>query len=235
MALCEKSQVKTKKMSINKIVLLLLLIPATFLSFGQVSIKGKVTAFNKYPLSDINIRAKKSKAETVTAEDGSFQIDIKKKDVLKIQNSLFHTFELKVNQKTPFLKVNLIFEENDQNIKSAVESGYFSQKDLEYALKYLVRENNVYSLFTDVYEAIKYAIPEASMVEKSNGSVGFILRGINSLQGNNNALFVVNQNVVGEIGYIVPSEIKRIWKLPTSQTAMYGSRAGNGVICIETY
>lgn len=219
----------------TKLITLLIFLQTSFLGFAQtITVEGKITAFNKYPLANIEVKAKKSKAISTTNTNGIFSIEIKKKDVLSIRNPLFHLYEEKVSEKTGVLSINLFFDENDENVKKAIEKGYFTEADLNYALENMGRENNIFSLFNDVYEAIKYAIPEASMVEK-NGSVGFILRGTNSIHGSNKAIYVVNKNVVGDISYIIPSEIRKIWKLPTSQSAMYGSRAGNGVICIETF
>ncbi|WP_319589307.1 carboxypeptidase-like regulatory domain-containing protein [uncultured Draconibacterium sp.] len=206
------------------------------LGFSQeIVVEGKISAFNKFPLPNIEVLAKKSKNKIITDENGNFRIEIKKKDVLKINNPLFHSFEEKVTGETGKLNINLIFEENDKNIREAISKGYFSEEELDYALTNLAKENNIYGLFNNVYEAIKYAIPEASMVESQSGTVGFILRGTNSIKGSNLAMYVVNQNIVGDVSFINTTDICKIYKLPTSQSAMYGSRAGNGVICIETF
>ena len=223
-------------MLFRRLILFLTLLQISTPGFSQnVVLKGKVTAFNKYPLENILVSAKKSKAKVSTNEKGFFQIEIERKDVLKINNSVFNSFEEKVTDKSGLMNINLIFEENDNNIKEAINEGYFTEEDLEYALLNLAKENNKYAHFIDVYEAVRFAIPEASVAESSDGTVGFILRGTNSLKGSNLAIYVVNNNVVGDIKFLNPAEIRKIWKLPTSQSAMYGSRAGNGVICIETF
>lgn len=228
----ENSKIMLKR----KIITIVILLQISLLGFSQTKVlEGQVTAFNKYTLPNIELVAKKSKAKTTTDENGYFKIEIKKKDVIKINNSMFYSFEEKVTDKTKFLEVNLLFEENENNIEKAINKGYFTKEDLDYALVNLAKENNIYALFTDVYEAIKTAIPEASMVETTGGHRAFILRGITSISGNNYAIYVVNGSVTNNISYLPPAEIKRIWKLPNSQSAMYGSQAANGVICIETF
>ena len=218
----------------KSILSLLLLLP--FVGFSQTrTIEGKVLAFNKYPLKNIELSAKKSKAKVTTDANGHFSIEIKGKDVIRIKNALFHSYEEKIGNDVDFLKVNLIYEVNDKNNAKAVTKGYFIKSELDYAIQNLAEENNIYGHFNDIYQAIKYAIPEASVVEDNSGRKAFILRGVNSLTGDNTAAYVVNRIVTEDISYITTSEIKKIWKLPTSQLAMYGSQAGNGVICIETF
>jgi len=227
---------KQEIVSIKKLTVLFVLFQLSLFVVGQTKVvEGKVTAFNKYPLENIDVVAKKSKAKAITDQNGFFKIEVKGKDILVIKNPLFSAYEAKILKNTSNLEINLIFIANDKNDRHAVEKGFFTRDDLDFALKNLNRENNIYSLYNDVYEAIKYTIPEAQMVESETGIPYFILRGKNSIQGKNSALYVVNNNVVGDISYIVTADIKKIWKLSNSKTAMYGSRAGNGVICIETY
>jgi hypothetical protein len=176
--------------------------------------------------------------ENVTATtdaSGHFSIEIKNKDAIRIKNSLFHSYEEKISANIDSLTINLVFNETDKNIGKAIDGGYFTKEDLDYALENLYKENNLYSLYTYVYDAIKYAVPEASMVESAGGGRAFILWGKTSITGNNNAQYLVNKTITGNINYIVPSEIKKIYKFSNSQAALYGSRAANGVICIETY
>lgn len=214
--------------------IILLLSPIIGISQNRI-VEGKIIAFSKHPIKNITVIAKKSKSKSTTDKNGVFRIEVKRKDVIKIKNPLFLMYEKRISKNTDFIEINLIFDETDKNISQAIDEGYFTKDNLEYALRNLYRENNVYNLFTDVYEAIKYAIPEATLVENTNGGKAFILRGINSLKGNNNALYLVNQNLMSDISFIPPSEIRRIRKLSNSEAAIYGSRARNGVISIETY
>ena len=47
-------------------------------------VKGTVLAFNKYPLKNITVTAKKSKNQVLTNENGAFSIAVKKNDILII-------------------------------------------------------------------------------------------------------------------------------------------------------
>ncbi|MFY0653490.1 MAG: TonB-dependent receptor plug domain-containing protein [Cyclobacteriaceae bacterium] len=216
----------------SQILFVLLLVP--MFSWGQLrTIKGKVTAFNKYPIANIEVASKKSKIKTTA--DGMFEIEVQDGDKIKIKDPLFLSYEKKVTDETIFLNINLFFEQSDKNVRKAVEKGYFSNEDLDYGLNNLERENNPFCRFPNVYEAIRYAVPEARMVDNSSGGMSFILRGENSLVGNNYAGYLVNNNLISDISYIVPHEIKKIYKLSNSQASMYGSRAATGIIGIETF
>lgn len=218
------------------ILLFTALFTAPVIGFSQSRIiKGKVVAFNKFPIENITLTAKKSKAVVNTDMDGVFSIEVKKKDVIQIKNPLFMRHELKITASENTLQINLIFKESDQNVSKAIEEGYFKRDDLNYAMENLARENNVFGRFVSVYDAIKFAIPEASMVDGGGGSSAFVLRGSNSLTGNNHAIYLVNQNTTTDISFITPSEIRKIYKLSNSQAALYGSLAANGIICIELY
>lgn len=198
-------------------------------------IEGKIFAFNNYPLENIQVTTKKSDESVVTDENGQFAIEVKKKDFIMIDNPLFMNYEEKITNKTKSININLIVKESDKNIKKAIEDGIIKEKELDYALKYLNRENNAYALFSDVFEAIEYAIPESSRVEKGNGNYGFVLRGVRSISGDNSALTLVNNSIIEDISCIAPAEIKSIDKLSNSQSALFGTRGANGVISIITY
>jgi hypothetical protein len=214
-------------MSTRKLLTIIIILQTSLPGFSQTrTVEGNVTAFYKYPLKNIEVIAKKSNAKTTTDASGHFSIEIKDKDVIKIKNSLFHGYEEKISNDMDSLTVNLIFEEPDRNIGKAVDEGYFTKEDLDYALENLFKENNIYSLYANVDEAIKYAVAEALMVESSSGRRAFILRGTNSLTGNNNALYLVHKNVTGDISYTTPSEIRKIYKLSNSQAAVYARVLG---------
>jgi len=59
---------------------------------GQVqTISGAVTAFNKFPLKNVVVTAKKSRNEVLTDDDGKFEIIINKKDMLVFKARTFLT------------------------------------------------------------------------------------------------------------------------------------------------
>jgi TonB-dependent SusC/RagA subfamily outer membrane receptor len=84
-------------------------------------------------------------------------------------------------------------------------------------------------------------VPGVTVVHLANGQFSVRVRGIRSMEGDNEPLFVVDGVARTSAGFtagleaIHPSSIKRIDVLKdASSLAMYGSRGANGVIVITT-
>jgi hypothetical protein len=206
-----------------------------FLCSSQTRIiSGTVTSFKKYPVQGITVKAKKAKTEAKTNEKGEFEIEVKNKDVVKINEAVFTDYSQKITEDVQTLNINLIFENTGRNFDIATDEGYISKENLEYAIENLFEANNPYANFVDVYDAIKYALPETSIiVEGGNRAIQF--RGAKTVYGSNAALMVVDGVIVEDVSFINPPQIERIYKLPSSQSSLYGARAANGVIIIDTW
>jgi len=197
------------------------------------NISGTVLSFNKYPVKGVTVKAKKAKTEAITNEAGQFELEVKTKDVLRIKESVFVEYNQKITEEMQSLKINLLFDNKGKNIELAVDAGYLSREDLEYAVENLYLENNIYANFVDVFDAIKYALPETSIIVEG-GQRAIQFRGAKSVYGSNAALLLVDGVIVEDVSFINPPQIVSISKLSTSQAALYGARAANGVILIQT-
>jgi outer membrane receptor protein involved in Fe transport len=95
-------------------------------------------------------------------------------------------------------------------------------------------QNSVYSNFIDVFDAITYVIPAAQVLIVGNRKE-VQLRGQKSITGGvTTVLFIVNGVPYDDISFINPIEITSIKQLTSAQAAIYGARAGGGVIAITT-
>lgn len=215
-------------------VILAVFIALPALVTGQTKkITGTVTAFNTYPLSNVTVKAKKAKTEVTTDKNGAFEIEIKEKDILQIRESVFLEYKEKVDNDTEALNINLIFENTGRNAEIASEAGYISREDLKYGLEHLAHENNIYENFVSVYDAIKYAIPESTIITE-NGQKGIQFRGPMTVHGSNSALILVDGVIVDDVSFLNPIQIVSIRRLSSSEASLYGARGGNGVISIVT-
>jgi TonB-dependent starch-binding outer membrane protein SusC len=213
-------------------VLVFLMIPViTFSQMRRVS--GTVIAFNKFPLKQVTVSAKKAKTEVKTDDSGRFEIEVENNDVIRINESGFAEFSRKVTKADDNLKINLLIKNNDQDMEKVVRDGFISREDLEYGISNLWQWNNEFTQFSDPYDAIKYALPESTIIVE-NGQKGVQFRGPKTITGSNAALILVNGVITEDASFVNPSEIISIRKLTTSQAALFGARAGNGVISIET-
>ena len=211
-----------------------IIIIVPILGYSQTrKLTGTVVCFNKYPVNNITVEAKKAKTEAVTNENGEFEIEVKNNDVIRIRESVFLEYNQKVTEETESLKINLIFENSKKNVEVATNAGFISKEDLEYGLEYLFQENSFYSTFTDAYQAILYALPESVLIVE-NGQKGIQFRGPKTITGSNAALILVDGVIADDVSFVNPVQIISITKLSSSAASLYGGRGGNGVISIRT-
>lgn len=217
----------------NWIIFLSLLLISTIAYAQQHEISGTVLVFNKFPLKNLKIIAKKAKTETITNSEGEFRLNVKKNDVLLIEAKAFERYMKRINDTDDSLSINLIYIDKKKNIDLAVDNGFIDREHLEYGLNNLAAENNIFSSFTNVFDAIEYAIPSATIITE-NGLNKVRIRGVKSTVGSNAALMVVNGYLSEDINYIIPSTIVSIKQLSPSAATIYGTGSGNGVIAITT-
>jgi TonB-dependent SusC/RagA subfamily outer membrane receptor len=190
---------------------------------------GRLTAFNTYPVQNIEIASKKCKSATVSDSLGQFSIVCFEDDVINIKSKAFRPVKKRVGPDTDSLNVNLVFIDTKKNREIAVGYGYVNESDLMYAVSNLQQENNEYCYYDDVFDVIQGRF---AGVVVENGEV--IVRGRNSINSSNAAIYVVDGMVVSTIDWVVPCEIASISVLKDAGAAVYGSRGSNGVIIIET-
>ena len=90
------------------IFLAILLIP--FIGESQeMELRGTLLAFNKYPLKNVKVLAKKAKSEVMTDDQGHFVVAVKKGDQLIIEAKTFEKYIYRVGETDKPVKINLIF------------------------------------------------------------------------------------------------------------------------------
>ncbi len=212
---------------------LFVLLIITNLGFSQQrEISGTVLVFNKYPVKNLKVSAKKAKTETVTDNNGEFKLNVLNKDVLIIEGKTFEKYVKRIVDTDTSLTINIIYIDKKKNMDIAITNGFIEQEHLEYGLKFMLDENNVFNQFSNVFDAIIYAIPTASLIT-DGGKQKIQVRGNKSISGSSAALMVVNGFLTNDISYINPPDIVSIKLLRSTTALMYGDGSGNGVIEIK--
>jgi len=193
-------------------------------------IHGKLTAYNEFPVMNVEISSKKAKATTVSDTLGNFSIVCMEKDVVMIKPKVFRPINQKVSANTDSVNVNLVFIDTKKNREAAIESGFMREVDLNYAVAHLEAENNDYCKYTDIFRLIE---AELGGVTVNNGQI-IVRGGKNSFSGTSPALIIVDGQPSMDIGWIRPCIVKSIRVLKGVDAAIYGSRGGDGVLVIST-
>jgi TonB-dependent SusC/RagA subfamily outer membrane receptor len=193
---------------------------------------GKLTAYNSFPVMNVEVTSKKAKSTTMSDSLGQFSIVCLKKDVIQIKPKVFEPANVKVNEETDSVNINLVFIDTKNNRELAVNSGYMTETNLNYAVANLEEENNDYCKYTDIYALLRAEAGSGIMVSNS-GSIT-IRGGNNSFSGATEALIVVDGQPTSNIDWIRPCTVRSINILKGSDAAIYGTRGGNGVVVITT-
>jgi TonB-dependent SusC/RagA subfamily outer membrane receptor len=205
----------------------------TSTSFGQNTVvNGRLTAYNSFPVMNVEITSKKAKATTMSDSLGIFSLVCMEKDVIQIKPKGFQAQNIKVNKEQDSVIVNLVFIDTKKNREMAVNSGYMTETNLNYAVTNLEEQNNDYCKYSDIYTLLRSV--GGSSITVSNGGRITIRGGNTSFSGADEALIVVDGQPTSNIDWIRPCIVKSINILKGSEGAIYGSRGGNGVVVIST-
>ena len=179
------------------------------------TVTGLISNKNGEPLPGVNVQIKGTSFGTETDFDGNYSIKIKKGDVLVVNYLGYKSVEYLIDSQT---NIDVRLEEDASSLDEVVVVGYGTQtrKSLTGAISIVEAEEANYDT----------GQPGAnSLVE---------LRGVNSLDGNSQPLYVVDGVIVDSFDEN-GSNITNISILKdAAATALYGSRGANGVVIITT-
>ena len=227
---------------------LLLLVVGLFLSVNafaqQMVVKGLIKDTTGEPIIGANVVVKGTTNGTITDLDGNFQLQANKGDVLTISFIGYKTQEVPAAAS-----LNIILKDDTELLDEVVVIGYGSVKksDLSGSVVAIKAEEMNKGAVTSPQELIMGKVPGLS-VSQGDGAPGagstIRIRGGASLNASNDPLIVIDGVPVSNdaapgtpnaLATINPNDIETFTVLKdASATAIYGSRASNGVIIIQT-
>lgn len=223
--------------------LLLVFLSCSLLSFAQEkNISGTVLGDDGEPLPGVNVIIKGSTIGTITALDGTYNLNVSGSEVVLIFSYVGYNTEEVVVGNQSIIDVTLI--QDLLTLSEVVVVGYGTQKksDITGTVASLPEERLEMIPNVDVSQAIQGAIPGVRVTlndagaAPSNDNSSIMIRGRNSIKASNSPLIVVDEvPYYGQLRDISPNDIKSIEVLKdASSAAIYGSRGANGVILITT-
>nr|WP_321227051.1 SusC/RagA family TonB-linked outer membrane protein [uncultured Psychroserpens sp.] len=232
------------KTFLNSLLVLTFLIPATF--FGQSKVTGTVTdEANALPLPGVNILVKGTTTGASTDFDGKYSITVNEGDVLVFSYLGYSKKEIIYNGLSPF---NVTLSEDAGQLDEIVIIGYgtTTRKDATGSVESVTAKDFTKGNIVTPENLLQGRV--AGVTVNTSGAPGsgseIKIRGGSSINASNNPLIVIdglpitNDNIGGSRGIlssINPNDIESFTVLKdASATAIYGSRASNGVIIIVT-
>ena len=195
-----------------------------------VKITGKVIDDQGEGVIGANVMEKGTTNGTITNMDGEFSLEVPNKATLQISYIGFNTQEIPVNGQKSF---TIRMTEDTQSLDEVVVVGYGTQKKLNVtgAVATLKNEELVKSPVASTTNALVGRLPGLIAKQKS-GQPGFDAADIN-IRSFGSALVIVD-GVEQSFNNIDANEIESVSILKHASAAIYGARAGNGVILVTT-
>ena len=223
----------------KRLSLILLCMVATIAAWAQTVITGTVvSAVDGEPLIGASVKVKGGKAAAVTNVDGKFKIDAEAGQTLVFSYIAMETME-RPAKNGMLVKMRTAEEMMDE----LVVTGYGSAKKLGSLVGSVVTVDNkkmekaVTPNFTDALAGQVSGLSVLTSSGDPSKSASIRLRGINSISSSSTPLFILDGAPISSTMFntLNPSDIENITVLKdAASTAIYGSRAANGVIVITS-
>ena len=229
-------QSESKRTFTQSLFFVLFLLSST-LAFAQNRVTGVVTDKTGEPLIGVNVLEKGTTNGTVTDIDGKFTVNMPQGKTLVFSFIGFVTQEIKVTSNV----VNVVLNEDTKTLDEVVVIGYGSmtRKDVTSSITTVKAEDLNVGVYTSPAQLLQGKVPGLTIANTSdpNGSPSISLRGASSLRsGEAMEPYYVIDGVPGvSLSLVAPEDIESIDVLrDASATAIYGSKAANGVIIVTT-
>ncbi|HCN84945.1 MAG TPA: TonB-dependent receptor, partial [Sphingobacteriaceae bacterium] len=214
-------------------------------------VTGMVTDEQGNPLTGVTVEVKGTSIGTATNSKGNYSIEVENGQVIVFSIIGYETREIKYNGQA-HLDVQLSIASTSLN-EVVVNVGYGTQRkvSLTSAVSQISGEELVRRPVSSIQQALQGKLPGLTVLDKGGNpgspNTNIIIRGVNTPYtpigsasngiekvGDNGPLVIVD-GIEQPFQNINPNDIETISVLKdASSTAIYGSRAANGVILITT-
>lgn len=226
-------------------------------TFAQIRVKGQVKEANQTPITGVSVLLKGTNIVAISDINGNYTITVPSEEsVLTFSFMGMSLHQVQVGKQRV---INVVMTEDTKFLDDVVVVGYGTMKksDLTGAVvSYRPNQNDAgKNISIDYMLQGKIAGLNVSSTVDAPGAASLVtIRGANSLRGDNQPLYVIDnipQSSTGEfitsggngtysiatngLSSLNPADIESIEVLKdASATAIYGSRGANGVILVTT-
>lgn len=202
----------------------------------MAQVKGVVKNETGEGFQGVNVVVKGTTTGTVTNAEGNYEIKASNESVLVFSFLGYKTQEVKVGSQK---EINVSLAVDESLMDEIIVVGYGTQKKstLTGAVSSITNKDLSTQPVISAPQAMQGRIAGVSIVNNSSpGAEPTVrIRGVGSISLNPNPLYVIDGVPAGGLNTIAPSDIESIEVLKdASASAIYGSRAANGVVLITT-
>lgn len=234
-------------------VLLALFLLQAFCGFAQTAntITGKITsAADNTGLPGVSIGVRGTATGAITDAEGNFTLQAPSDAVLVVSYIGFKSQEVPVNGRS---QLNIALAVDEKQLEEVVITGYgeIRRTDMTGAQSTITSQEMEKTVNTTIEQAIQGRAAGVYVTQNSGqpgGGISVNIRGVSSINGSTEPLYVIDgvQIPGQQIGFgassssnplsaLNPADIESMEILQgPSATALYGSRATNGVVLITT-
>jgi len=204
----------------------------------QKSVSGKVTDSSGLPLPGVSVVIKGTTNGTITDAEGNYSLaNVPTNAVLQFSFVGMKTQEIAVGGKT---SINISLADETIGIEEVVAVGYGTQKKVSTTspISQMKGEEMARRPVTNAQQSLQGLAPGVTILDgggvPGRSAATLRVRGITTLSGNNDPLILID-GIEQSMDDINPSDIDNVSILKdAASTAIYGSRAANGVVLVTT-
>ncbi len=224
----------------TKMYYLLFLVTLSFSAQAQITLTGTVKNAAGEPLIGASILVKNTTSGTTVDVEGAFRLQLDEKlknSTLVVSFIGYLTQEISIGERTTF---DIVLAEDATQLSEVVVTGYMSQEKgkITGAVNSISAETLTMLPLPSIDQALQGRAPGVVVTQNTGApgeGVSVRIRGAGSINSNNGPLYVVDGIPTLDINTIATQDIASITVLKDAgATALYGSRAANGVVIVTT-
>lgn len=204
----------------------------------EITISGKVTDAQG-PLTGVTVKVKGTQTGAVTDVNGRFTIRVQDENaVLVFSYTGYQTIERKIEGRT---EIDVVLQQTQKDLDEVVVVAYGTQKkvNLTGSVSSVTAKDIDSRPFTQASQALAGVASGVTVTQGTgrpgNDGASLRIRGIGTFSGAGNNPLVLVDGLAASINDVDPNNIESISVLKDAASAsIYGTRAANGVILIET-
>jgi iron complex outermembrane receptor protein len=230
------AQLKRKRTFAQRMFFIVFLLSST-LAFAQHKVTGTVTDKAGDPLIGVNVLVKGTTMGSITDLTGKFSVEAERGEILVFTFIGFIGQEVRADQSV----VNIVMEEDARMLDEVVVVGYgvMTRKDVTSSITTVSADKLNVGVYSDPAQLLQGKVPGLTITQSSNPNAtpSITLRGASTLRtGAAMEPYYVIDGVPGmSLSLVAPDDIESIDVLrDATATAIYGSKAANGVIIVST-